>query len=141
MYKFFFKREVTQDLTAYLNLIIYEVIVLGVQSHFEQNVKFCYYVHKISLEKCLYAFLLIFCDAIQDWKRSVMGEDYSELKSIEINLSENVRIIDYCLQIIDKRKNKEIDRVAKKLDSNGLLRIFIKQKKKEKMDNLSYEML
>jgi hypothetical protein len=86
---------------------------------------------RISLKKSPFAFLLVLCDSIQDWQRSIDGENPSELKDITISFSETPEIkIDLDLSLnYDKYKWKydELDELKKRLNTDNLIKITIKQ--------------
>jgi len=73
-----------------------------------------------------YAFLLILCDVLQDWGRSISQKDYSELVDINIDCSHHRPVISCNLQVNNKRKLEELDMLENKL-SNNLLEVVIKQ--------------
>jgi len=84
-------------------------------------------IARISLSKCPYAFLLVLCDTIQDWQRSLGGTDYSELMAIDVSFSGNIPVIKCDLQINMKKKIEELDKLGNKLETDGLMLVEIKQ--------------
>jgi len=76
---------------------------------------------------CPYAFLLVLCDVIQDWQRSLGGTDYSELQTIDASFSEDTPVIKVDLLINASKKIEELDKLCMKLKPDGLIRILIKQ--------------
>ena len=75
------------------------------------NLKIDY--ERISLSQSPFAFLLILCDNIQDWERSVVGEDHSELIDIEVELAGEVPSIEIILRINSEKKFGELDKLKK----------------------------
>ena len=89
---------------------------------------------QVNLAQHPYAFLLILCDTIQDWERSINGKDYSELKQIEVSLVEGVITIECLLKINNlERKHKELDKLQNRLKTNGLLKVIIKQEDSDRI--------
>jgi hypothetical protein len=81
--------------------------------------------YKISLKQFPYAFLLVLCDTLQDWKRSTLPKDYSEL--IDINVSPKEPKIEVKLQINDTdEKIKELKNLKDRLDTEELIEITIR---------------
>jgi DNA-binding transcriptional regulator YiaG len=89
------------------------------------NLKIDY--EKISLSQSPFAFLLVLCDTIQDWERSVAGKDHSELKYIEVGFSDITPTIEFALQINSVRKFDELDELQKRLSADKLVEIRIRQ--------------
>lgn len=81
----------------------------------------------ISLYKCPYAFLLVLCDTIQDWQRSLGGTDYSELMAIDFSLSGNNPVVEFDLKINEKSKIDEMNELENKLKTDGFMRVQIRQ--------------
>jgi hypothetical protein len=80
-----------------------------------------------------YAFLLMLCDAVQDWQRSIDSEDHSELKAIDFSISAKVPKIEFSLDIQNENKIRELDELAKKLKTDGLLEVEIRQYNGDKL--------
>jgi len=87
---------------------------------------------KISLQRYPYAFLLVLCDALQDWERSSGHKDYSELTDIKADFSKSVPLLEFSLRTNVSRKSREIKECVDKLRSNGLIKIRIKEENKNK---------
>lgn len=84
----------------------------------------------ISLSKCPYAFLLVLCDTIQDWQRSLGKTDYSELYDIDFDMSGIVPVLTISLKINEEafdKKDGELKALEKNLKTDGLIKIIIKQ--------------
>lgn len=81
----------------------------------------------VSLKQSPFAFLLILCDSIQDWERSVDRQDYSEMVDISVEFSVGVPKISFILNIYSEKKYEEFDALQKRLSTNGLVNIKIKQ--------------
>lgn len=91
--------------------------------------------YKISLKQFPYAFLLIFCDALQDWKRSAPVKDYSEL--IDLNVSTRDSTIEAKLQINNaSKKIKELANLKERLDSENLIKITVKDTNEQEICSL-----
>jgi hypothetical protein len=81
--------------------------------------------YKIKLKEFPYAFLLILCDALQDWKRSAPARDYSEL--IDINIFPKDSRIEAKLQINNfDAKITELRKLKDRLDTGQLIEVTIK---------------
>jgi hypothetical protein len=80
--------------------------------------------YKISLKQFPYAFLLVLCDALQDWKRSAPAKDYSEL--VDINVSPMEPKIEAKLRINDSNKKLgELKTLEERLNTENLINIKI----------------
>lgn len=77
--------------------------------------------------KCPYAYLLVLCDSIQDWQRSLGGTDYSELEAITVDFSDRIPVIKADLLINDTEKVGELNKLSRGLKTDGLIRVEIKQ--------------
>lgn len=73
---------------------------------------------KISQKQYPYAFLLILCDVLQDWGRSIGQSDYSELADINIDCSKRNPEIACVLRINNEKKLKELDGLKKRLHAD-----------------------
>ena len=82
---------------------------------------------KISLSKYPYAFLLMLCDTLQDWQRSVQTQDYSELTEIQFSFPNGIPTTDFRLKINAPRKFEELDKMKNRLITHGLIKITIRQ--------------
>lgn len=82
---------------------------------------------EISLSRCPYAFLLVLCDALQDWQRSLGATDYSELRAIDFSFSGDIPAIKCDLQINMDKKIEEMNKLENKLKTDGLMLVEIKQ--------------
>jgi hypothetical protein len=82
---------------------------------------------KASLAKCPYAFLLQLCDTIQDWQRSLGRTDYSELKRLDFSMKKKTPNIEFVLQINEEKKIEELNQLGRKMETDGLIRIDIRQ--------------
>ena len=80
-----------------------------------------------SFGKCPYAYLLVLCDSIQDWQRSLGATDYSELKAITVDFSDNIPAIKAGLLINDVKKVDELNKLSRGLETDGLIRVEIRQ--------------
>ena len=91
---------------------------------------------RISQDEYPIAFLLILCDALQDWGRSIASRDSSELVDIGIDCSRSPPEIECILRINDKEKLIELDRLENRLSANRL-KVVIKQKGRKKRWEIS----
>jgi hypothetical protein len=94
------------------------------------NLKIDY--EKISLQKSPFAFLLILCDSVQDWERSVSQQDSSELIDIQLAFTTNFPNLIIELKINSEKKYQELDLLRERLSSDNLMRIQIKEKGTDK---------
>ena len=86
---------------------------------------------KIDFKNYPYAFLLSLCDELQDWGRTMTGEDHSELVELRVDFEKEVPVIDCILEINNEEKKYEaLNDLKIKLDGNGLIRVHISQKNK-----------
>ncbi len=75
------------------------------------NLKIDYEV--ISLRQSPFAFLLVLCDSVQDWDRSVSQQDPSELVDIELRFSETTPTLLISLKIHSAKNPKTLIHLQK----------------------------
>ena len=83
---------------------------------------------KINFRQYPYAFLLMLCDELQDWGRSVGGKDYTELTDFEFCYQRDTPTINCTLRIHNDTKLNDLDKLKSKLNTDGLMKISIKRK-------------
>ena len=84
---------------------------------------------KIDFKRYPYAFLLCLCDELQDWGRTTVEKDHSELVDLRVDFQRGIPMIDCTLKINnEEKKHESLNDLKTKLDGGDLIHVCIKQK-------------
>jgi hypothetical protein len=98
---------------------------MAVHNSTKEEIELSFGNRALSFEQYPYAFLLLLCDELQDWGRSIDGKDKSELRGIDVRFPNGNPLVVANIKILNRQKRSDIKKLRRKIQTEGLLHVMI----------------